>query len=434
MHSFRAFSIAIDESTDISDVAQLAIFIRGVNDSLKIIEEFVELVPMTDTSTATDIFAALVKVLDGIGVDWSKAVSLVADGAPSMIGRKAGVAAKFKEKVNNSNSGNKFWSFHCIIHQEALCCKALKMDHVMEVVVETVNFIRSRSLNHRQFDSFLNERNVSFALPYYTEVRWLSRGTVLKRFFALRNEIRDFMEKKGKPNLKFLSENWLQDLAFMVDVTKHLNHLNTALQGETKIVTQYFECICAFKMKLRLWITQLSRGELSHFPCLKEISQNSCHSNFESYKTKLAHLLNEFEQRFTIFTELDKEFKIFTSPFTVEPLDVPIDLQLEIIDLQCNSSLKEKFFSNDLKKFYQYLSPNYPKLTSFAAKILSMFGTTYLCEQLFSIMSLKKNKIRSRLTNQHLNNILKVVSTQNLTPDVEEIIKNKRSQISGANS
>ncbi|XP_065809432.1 GTPase IMAP family member 7-like [Labrus bergylta] len=61
--------VAIDESTDITDVAQLAIFIRGVDDTLTITEEFVELVPMMDTTTAAYIFTALIGALDRVGVD-----------------------------------------------------------------------------------------------------------------------------------------------------------------------------------------------------------------------------------------------------------------------------------------------------------------------------------------------------------------------------
>lgn len=128
--------------------------------------------------------------------DWSRAISLATDGAPSMIGKKAGVVTKFREKVQAANGGGDFWTFHCILHQEALCCKSLKMDHVMEVVVRTVNFIRTRGLNHHQFDSLLSDCNITPGLPYHTEVGWLSRGAVLKRFFDLRGEIGHFMEGK----------------------------------------------------------------------------------------------------------------------------------------------------------------------------------------------------------------------------------------------
>lgn len=50
--SFFAFSVVIGESTDITDVAQLAIFIRGVDGTLAVTEEFVEMVPMTNNSSS----------------------------------------------------------------------------------------------------------------------------------------------------------------------------------------------------------------------------------------------------------------------------------------------------------------------------------------------------------------------------------------------
>ena len=66
---------------------------------------------------------------------------------PYYVGSSSGVVTKFREKVQAANGGDAFWTFHCILHQEALCSKSLKMDHVMEVVVRTVNFIRARGLN-----------------------------------------------------------------------------------------------------------------------------------------------------------------------------------------------------------------------------------------------------------------------------------------------
>jgi len=106
--SFVTFSVALDESTDISDVAQLAIFIRGVDESLSVTEEFLGLVPMMDTTTANDIFNSLVGALNRVGVDWSRAVSIATDGAPSMIGKKAGVVTTFREKVQAVSGGHEF--------------------------------------------------------------------------------------------------------------------------------------------------------------------------------------------------------------------------------------------------------------------------------------------------------------------------------------
>ena len=98
--------------------------------ALNVTEEFVSVVPMTDTTTANDVFVSLVGALDNLEVDWSRAVSVATDGAPSMVGRKAGVVVKLREKVREANPDQVFWNFHCILHQEALCCKYLKMEHV----------------------------------------------------------------------------------------------------------------------------------------------------------------------------------------------------------------------------------------------------------------------------------------------------------------
>ena len=83
--SFVMFSVGLDESTDI---AQLAIFIRGVDETLSV-TEFLGLVPMMDTTTGNGIFNSLVGVLNKGRVDWSPAVSIATDGAPSMIGKKS---------------------------------------------------------------------------------------------------------------------------------------------------------------------------------------------------------------------------------------------------------------------------------------------------------------------------------------------------------
>lgn len=433
--SFIAFSVAIDESIDVTDVAQLAIFIRGVDPSLQITEELLQFVPMTDTTTASDIFNSLVGALDRAGVDWSRAISLATDGAPSMVGKKTGVATKFQDKVRIANGGQDVYSFHCILHQEALCCKTLKMNHVMSVVVKTVNFIRSRGLNHRQFDAFLSENDVHAGLPYNTDVRWLRRGAVLKRFFELRREIEEFMDHKGRPVHELQSKEWVHDLAFMVDITQHLNTLNTKLQGRDKVVTQYEDDIRAFKMKVSLWEAQLSRGDLEHFPCLTAVRSNAPYcTGAENYKANIADLLQEFERRFQVFHELKNTFAVFRSPFTVKPSEMAAEIQLELIDLQCDTKMKDKFASVDLNKFYQYLTPQYPRLTAMAAKVLSMFGTTYLCEQVFSVMNNNKTVQRSRLTNKHLNDIVKCAASRDLHPNIEAIVKEKRCQVSRLSS
>lgn len=124
--------------------------------------------------------------------------------------------------------------YHCIIHQENLAAQTLKMNHVMNLVVITVNFIRSRALNHRQFQGMLSEINSEFTdVTYYCKVRWLSSAKTLRRFYNLLNEIDTYMRSKGREHDKFTDKQWINDLAFLADVTEHMSSLNLQLQGKS---------------------------------------------------------------------------------------------------------------------------------------------------------------------------------------------------------
>lgn len=434
---FVYFSIAIDESTDVKSVANLAIFIRGVTADFKVYEELVALVALTDTTTGKDIFDALVKTLNKLHVDWSKLVSLSTDGAPAMVGTAKGVAALLKNKLKSEYSDNdELLSFHCIIHQEALCCKTLTMDHVMLYVFKTVNFVRQTGLNERQFRALLEDCGYDSGLPYHTDVRWLSRGTVLQRFFDLRKEIIIFMENKNKNVDKLLDDKWLQDLAFLVDITHHLNTLNVSLQGRDKLVTHLNDSINAFITKLDLFVRQLNETKLDHFPSLKSVltgNDKEIKAQLDEYIQKLLVLKTDFDTRFSDFKNCKSDFELFNSPFTFTADNAPSDLQLELLELQADSMVKLSCTGLQAPSIYSYFD-SYPNLKKFGAKIISIFGSTYVCEQLFSVMNVNKTSIRSNLTESSLNAIMKVHSAKDINPDIVSIVKSMKCQVSGSHS
>jgi len=75
----------------------------------------------------------------------------------------------------------------------------MNLEHVVFIVTKTVNFIRPHGLKHRQFIEFLNEIESEHKdVLYHNQVRWLSRGKVLKRILDLRRENQIFViEKKN---------------------------------------------------------------------------------------------------------------------------------------------------------------------------------------------------------------------------------------------
>ena len=173
--NFEVFSIAIDESTDLTDIAQLAVFIRGCDRNMTITEELLEVIPMHGTTTGDDIFDALMIAIKKYNLPMNNLVSLATDGAPSMTGVTRGVVGRLKAYVKTHHNRS-FQHFHCIIHQQVLCSKVIKIDNVFKTVAKVVNFIRARRLNHREFMSLLNDVESEYEdLPYYT-YKILKRG------------------------------------------------------------------------------------------------------------------------------------------------------------------------------------------------------------------------------------------------------------------
>ena len=166
-----AFSLALDENTDKSDTAQLMVSVRYFNEGAS--EDFLCLIPLKGTTTARDVCSALLKFGEENDLTWENVVYLCTDGAPSMLGHQARFVALFCQEIGKPN----LISHHCIIHQQALCAKVgCGLQDTMKPVVESVNLISARSLNHRTFQNHLAALDdAEFGdVLFYNSVRWLS--------------------------------------------------------------------------------------------------------------------------------------------------------------------------------------------------------------------------------------------------------------------
>ncbi|OAF63798.1 hypothetical protein A3Q56_08477, partial [Intoshia linei] len=132
------------------------------------------------------------------------------------------------------------------------------------------------------------------------------------------------------------------------------------------------------------------------------------------YVQKCEDLKVQFEGILKIdFKKIMPFLDVYTKSFSMEPGMAPGYLQLELIDLQTNTELKVKFGLLPLQKFYRYWISvtNFLLLHSNAMKILTLFGSTYRCEQLFSLMKVRKNKTTNRILDENLAHCLKLYST-----------------------
>ncbi|KAF7645378.1 hypothetical protein LDENG_00205800 [Lucifuga dentata] len=352
--NFDFFSLALDESSDVCDRAQLLIFVPGITKDFKIMEELAAVRSMKGTTTRSDLFMEVNACFDKLGLKWDKLAG--------------------------------------------------------------VNFIRARALNHRQFVALLEEQDSEHGdIGYHAAVRWLSLGKVLKRVWDLSAEIQDFCEKKGKDIPELSDADWMADLAFAVDVTALMNELNTKLQGKGLFVHEMYSLVKAFMIKLQFLSSKLEGNILTHIPTLKEATPSADH--FRRYPSMLNALHGEFSRRFEDFRTVESVMHMVSSPFTCSVDSAPSDVQLKLINLQCDRLLADYFKSVSLLDFYSSLNEeNFPHMRRHAQKMLVNFGSTYICEQTFSVMKFNKSRYRSYLTDNHLAAIL-CISTSDIQPD-----------------
>jgi hypothetical protein len=152
----------------------------------------------------------------------------------------------------------------------------------------------------------------------------------------------------------------------------------------------------------------------------------------DRYTSKVEVVLDAFQSRFSEFSAEENNVALFTNPFSFssEKVDLLDDnLQMEVIDLKCNFTLRGRYdelsavpSASEMLMFWNMLpNENFENLRHFAQRYACRFGSTYKCEQTFSSMKLIKSKNRTRLTDQHLHNLL-ILATTDLKPNIEELI------------
>jgi len=221
--------LALDESTDITDSAQLLIFIRSLSPTFELCEDLLSMETLSTRTRGEDIFLAVKRACISSCVNLMNLRGICTDGAPAMVGKQQGFVSRFTEYVSKEHGNQNLVNLHCIIHQEALCSKAAVLDTILQDVNRVILFIRSKALNHRQFQEILQTSEAPAEdILYHTDVRWLSQGETSRRVLLLRKEIVDFYSTKNK-KCPLSDDKFLTSLAFLVDLLTHVNTLNQSL-------------------------------------------------------------------------------------------------------------------------------------------------------------------------------------------------------------
>uniref|UniRef100_A0A3P8SCE9 HAT C-terminal dimerisation domain-containing protein n=1 Tax=Amphiprion percula TaxID=161767 RepID=A0A3P8SCE9_AMPPE len=396
------FSLALDESTDVSHLSQFSVIARyAASDTLR--EESLAVLPMKGSTRGEDLFKSFIE----------------------------GFVALLHQHENRP-----ILSLHCILHQEALCAQMCgeQLGEVMSLVIRIKTLLDEVGNNYP-------------GLLLHSDVHWLSRGKVLSRFAACLSEIRTFLEMKDVEHPELTNTEWLMKFYYLVDMTEHLNHLNVKMQGIGNTVLSLQQAVFAFEKKLELFIVDIETGRLLHFEKLREF-KDACTASDPVQQFDLqqlagftSKLLQSFKACFGEFREHTHLFKFITHPHECAVGKANLsyipgvsirDFELEVADLKASdmwwTEMKKLQPADQLIiKTWNALPVTYHTLQRVIIAVLTMFGSTYTCEQSFSHLKNIKTNLRSCLMDGSLNACMKL----NLTtyqPDYKAFSKTMQHQ------
>ncbi|XP_066901540.1 general transcription factor II-I repeat domain-containing protein 2B-like [Halyomorpha halys] len=168
-------------------------------------------------------------------------------------------------------------------------------------------------------------------------------------------------------------------------------------------------------------------GNSYHFTMLSAYE----HIAYAQYPEELKLLSEQFSNRCSDFKNMEDCFNLFASLTKNNVQNDPLQLQMELIKTQKNSLLKSKFEDVELCDLYKkYLEEDhFPQLRKLARRLIYTFGSTYKCEQFFSMMKVNKSNHRTRLTDYNLENSL-CFCISGINPNIDGLVSQIQAQAS----
>ena len=182
---------------------------------------------------------------------------------------------------------------------------------------------------------------------------------------------------------------------FSITNVKHI------ITRKKKLISDIAQSAFSFHSKLRLFRKDLETKTFAHFKCLKKMieSHPDVHVKTEDYLCKISGLAEEINDRFNDLRTLKPSFSFLENPFGVDvvgdgcPVSSPITkgaaaVELEILELQEDEGLKgfQRSGVSVIELWKKVPEEKYPLIKECAKRLISIFGTTYVCESLHSTL------------------------------------------------
>ncbi|CAI7878147.1 unnamed protein product [Closterium sp. NIES-54] len=227
----------------------------------KLVSEFMQLITV-EKADASTLLSLLLSHLQAVGVEVQRISGISTDGAEVMMGSRAGLVVRLRERVPH------LVSCHCIAHREALAAKEAAedlpvFDMVDDLIRVTADLLGRSAPKHQRFmDLQQLFTETSLEVQGMHQVRWLSRGEAIIRILAVWPVIVIFLkEYHFAMYLLATSYRFHFFMYFLADVLEQLNLLNKSFQQRqikrttSHLESRYVDCGDDFSSGSSRWLS-----------------------------------------------------------------------------------------------------------------------------------------------------------------------------------
>ena len=151
------FSLQFDETTNVSNLSQLAVFVRYGKEDVKR-EDFLFFQPLITITKAAEVKKFVDSFLGDNDLLWDIVYAIRLDGTRVMLERNSGFGTLLKADAQHITVT------YFLLHRHALATKTFnqKLAEVLKIVVEYVSYAQNNDMKHRIFKELCNETSSEF--------------------------------------------------------------------------------------------------------------------------------------------------------------------------------------------------------------------------------------------------------------------------------
>jgi hypothetical protein len=225
-----------------------------------------------------------------------------------------------------------------------------------------------------------------------------------------------FLSEKDKSYPQLGDEDWMEDFMFLTDIIQHLQDPNLSLQGKDKLILDLIQSVFSFQKKIQILQRDIISREFQHYAHLQNLVSSYSDGGIPlrklgAYRDRLQGLLGDFQARINDLHQLKSCSTFLINPFMIDvikdglqlPKNIVMetsDAEMELLELQEDQGFTMIHKSQSVMDFWKLVPEvKYPQLQKASCGLISIFGTTYCCESLYSTMKFIESKHRAGTIN-----------------------------------